>query len=150
MNQTSHLQNGAPPPAVPRCPLPLPFSGSARQPHPVPWIPLPVPCPGARGRFFDGLQLPVWFSKKNPQRFKEPSEARKKNTNLYKIRINKPQYFCFRYFYSTISNRLLQNQLIYITHVKKKRKFDIAVQELQKNVSSLFIVRPFYLFILIF
>lgn len=31
---------------------------------PGPWIPLPVPSPGARGRSFDGLQLPLWFSKK--------------------------------------------------------------------------------------
>lgn len=89
MNQSSHLQNGAPPPAVPPCPLPPPPPPLAQPAGltPGPWIPPPVPSPGARGRSFDGLQLPVWFSKKkkNPQRFKELSEGRK-NTNLYKIR----------------------------------------------------------------
>lgn len=54
-------------PLLQLCQPALYLSPSLAQPAgltPVPWIPLPVPSPGARGRFFDGLQLPVWFSKK--------------------------------------------------------------------------------------
>lgn len=54
-------------PLLQLCHAALYLSPSLAQPAgltPVPWIPLPVPSPGARGRFFDGLQLPVWFSKK--------------------------------------------------------------------------------------
>lgn len=58
-------------PLLQLCHPALYLSPSLAQPAgltPVPWIPPPLPHPGARGRFFDGLQLPVWFSKKKPHK----------------------------------------------------------------------------------
>ena len=76
MNQTSHLENGTPPPAVPPTHA-LYLSPSVAQPpslSPVLWIPPPVPSPAARKRkvlWWSLVTRVVFFIK--PQRFKEAS-----------------------------------------------------------------------------
>lgn len=95
MNQTSYLQNNSSTCAAIPFPLLLQaFSGSTSTSPPSSWTPsLPLLLQPERGKLFEGLWLPGWFSIKRPW-FKEPSDfLTKKRKKSYKITVKKQLWF---------------------------------------------------------